>query len=106
MNNQILSMDFVEAVQKGKVTFHAKPEASFAETRVKVENNTSEQIAIDFSRSGLIPTEGESQRIGLSHPKGFDPGAYILAIKPKQSSEIIFYSCSRAFVRLQLLLLP
>jgi hypothetical protein len=92
MDSRTLPMDLVEAVQQGRVTLEAKPESSFAETRVRVQKKSADGLALDFSRSGLIPTQGDSQRIGLSYPKGFSPGDYVLSIDPGQTSEIVFNS--------------
>ena len=72
-----IPIDLVEAVQRGEVSLEAKPENSFAETRLKLENKTSQQLELDLSRSGLIPQSGDAQRIGLCHPVGFQPGDYV-----------------------------
>lgn len=87
-----IPIDLVEAVQQGEVSLEARPENSFAETRLKLENKTSQQLELDLSRSGLIPKSGDAQRIGLCHPVGFQPGDYVLAMKPKQSGEIVVVS--------------
>lgn len=92
MSNQLLPIDLVEAVQKGHIKIQAKPERSFAETRIIVNNRTANEMAVDFSRSYLVPSIGESQRIGLSYPKGFKPGDYTLLIKPNQKADIVFSS--------------
>jgi hypothetical protein len=87
-----IPIDLVEAVQKGNVGLKAKPENSFAETRLNIENKTPQQLEIDLSRSGLIPKTGGAQRVGLCYPVGFQPGDYILSMKPGQQGDILVSS--------------
>lgn len=87
-----LRADLVEAVQKGLVSVEATAEESYAKTRLRVHNKARDPLSVDFSRSGLTPKKGNSQRIGLAYPVGFNAGDYEIAFEPGQESDLVFES--------------
>jgi hypothetical protein len=64
----------VDAVSQGLINLEAESVNSYQETEVKVKNRTDQPQEVDLSGTGLIPANGDEQRIGLTYVQGENDG--------------------------------
>jgi hypothetical protein len=88
----MVPLDLLIAVRSKGIRFRAWAIQSFRATMLYLRNEGANDFHLDVSRYGLTARTGTSQTIGLSHPVGSEPGAYVLVLKAGEEKEIAFNS--------------